>query len=674
MTTIDDIHYLKEHSMKESYMFFVDSKNRDKEKWETPQEYVVTFGTPFRNVYSLEILDASIPRTQYNIDTHNNTLVYKLDKEYSDAEFDEGGYEQIEIPIGDYNEESLINVINEKFTEKGVNVIIQNVSERADERSTFVFKSNVEFRLDMQVSTMATVLGFDMPTQDDHNGVLYEKAPQYTKAVVHNGSAYERLKYSRRMVYGSLPVQGSGQIFYLYRSLILASNEDTVLFDPSQHIRFHFRVSSEHNYRRFQRLRLKVRLNANVDEGASVAQYFVYSNVKYNTVYAEADYVQQFRGVLKYEQDRDAFSNDFSGYLVADVNEGEQYAKPIESEWYSGSNSGLYFTEGEYVMFFQTSHNFQVYLAESNGDDYVSTYREYFPTPTPTVTHTIGTPTYTMSDTVTNTIGTPTPTISETAITPTVTAPTPTDTITMTHTVTESPTVTHTMSGTITMDVQTPTDTVTVGTPTVTMTQTSTGTVTHTNTAPSPTVTITETLPYPENNELLPLGSNEDKFEKRIINGVFMVPAIDIELGEPGNKIEAPGIYSLIGDRYVILRCPEIEQHMYRSRSYERHTMGLAKFKLAAEGYDDTRMDFTNLPPREFHPIGKLTHMTLRFERPDGSLYNFRGVNHTITMVVRYYEPKQTMPFTNYTLNPEYNPDFFKYIQDQESESEEEDD
>jgi hypothetical protein len=146
--------------------------------------------------------------------------------------------------------------------------------------------------------------------------------------------------------------------------------------------------------------------------------------------------------------------------------------------------------------------------------------------------------------------------------------------------------------------------------------------------------------------------------------------AFILETNEKPYTVTAPGLYSLTGDRYIILRCPQIEQHLYRSRAYERYTMGLAKFKLSVYGYDDTRFDYSKTPIREFHPIGKLSQLSFRFERPDGELYNFKGINHTLTFVVQYYEPVQQGEFDKYTLNPDYDPDYFRYIQNQESESE----
>lgn len=132
-------------------------------------------------------------------------------------------------------------------------------------------------------------------------------------------------------------------------------------------------------------------------------------------------------------------------------------------------------------------------------------------------------------------------------------------------------------------------------------------------------------------------------------------------------KIIAPGLYSLLGERYLTLHCPEVEEHLFKFRAYENFTMGLAKFKLSVQGFEDERFDFSTTPPREFHPIGKLPSLTFQFKNPDGSFYNFRGINHTLTIIIRYYTPIQTeesIRVFKSKLNPDYDPDIFRYMQD----------
>lgn len=112
------------------------------------------------------------------------------------------------------------------------------------------------------------------------------------------------------------------------------------------------------------------------------------------------------------------------------------------------------------------------------------------------------------------------------------------------------------------------------------------------------------------------------------------------------------GIYNLLGDRYIILRCKEIENHIMSSiKSFNavnsetnsleerQYDTGIAKFKMSVVGFREERFDFNTLPPQEFHPIGKLTSLSLSFENQDGREYDFKGVNHTITLAINYYKP-----------------------------------
>ena len=140
------------------------------------------------------------------------------------------------------------------------------------------------------------------------------------------------------------------------------------------------------------------------------------------------------------------------------------------------------------------------------------------------------------------------------------------------------------------------------------------------------------------------------------------------------NAIYAPGMMYLIGDKYIILKCPEIEQHLYRSLSYSKYSLGLAKIRINSYGYNDEKTSFLKVPLREFHPIGKLSKITLRFETSRGTLYDFKGVNHNIVFAVYYYEPRQENIVKDSILNPEYNPNLINYLYTQEEQEGESDD
>ena len=101
--SIDDIDYLKQNSFQESFIFYVDSNDRDKRAYLKPSDYSISFEQPFRNVYGFEIIDASIPRTEYNVNSCCNTIRFSVDNQ---------AFKTVTIPEGDYNSETLIEKLN----------------------------------------------------------------------------------------------------------------------------------------------------------------------------------------------------------------------------------------------------------------------------------------------------------------------------------------------------------------------------------------------------------------------------------------------------------------------------------------------------------------------------------------------------------------------------------
>ena len=54
--------------------------------------------------------------------------------------------------------------------------------------------------------------------------------------------------------------------------------------------------------------------------------------------------------------------------------------------------------------------------------------------------------------------------------------------------------------------------------------------------------------------------------------------------------------------------------------------------------------------------------MTFRFETASGELYNFNGIDHTVTMIVRYYKVNEVQQLDAYVQNPNYQPNYLDYI------------
>lgn len=128
-------------------------------------------------------------------------------------------------------------------------------------------------------------------------------------------------------------------------------------------------------------------------------------------------------------------------------------------------------------------------------------------------------------------------------------------------------------------------------------------------------------------------------------------------------KIKPPGIVNVTGERFIILRCKEIEDHLYGSFSYSSFIPGIAMFKMGAvTDISNLRFDYVSLVRKPFHPIGKLTKLTFRFETVDGNLYDFKGVNNQMLMMIKFRVPTQKMEFERSILNPNYESDFIRYM------------
>jgi hypothetical protein len=127
-------------------------------------------------------------------------------------------------------------------------------------------------------------------------------------------------------------------------------------------------------------------------------------------------------------------------------------------------------------------------------------------------------------------------------------------------------------------------------------------------------------------------------------------------------QIYTPGIIALEGVRYVELHCPEIETHVLGNYSNFKYSPGIGLFKLIdTNTVSHLRFDFLNIIRKPFHPIGKLSRLTIQFTNRDGTFYNFKGVDHTVLISIKYYAPKQIKRKASSILNRLYNPNVLDY-------------
>lgn len=131
-------------------------------------------------------------------------------------------------------------------------------------------------------------------------------------------------------------------------------------------------------------------------------------------------------------------------------------------------------------------------------------------------------------------------------------------------------------------------------------------------------------------------------------------------------ELESTHLVDLTGVRYVMVRCPEIETYLYRERAYEPFYAGLGMVKLGGNGVREQRFDFVSFPSRKLvTPLGKMSSVTIRLEKPDGTVYNSRGIDHALVFVIHYYSgiKADSTPAQQRILNPTYSPHTNEYLE-----------
>ena len=127
--------------------------------------------------------------------------------------------------------------------------------------------------------------------------------------------------------------------------------------------------------------------------------------------------------------------------------------------------------------------------------------------------------------------------------------------------------------------------------------------------------------------------------------------------------LQSPGLMNLATESYITLRCEEFENHIRGSFDMRNTSPGLGIVNIDVQGYAVNRLEFFSVKYKQFHPIGTLSKMKLRFERcTDGEMYDFKNVDLHMLASIKFLRPKQLKHFERSVLNPEYNPDFMGYL------------
>lgn len=184
---MDDIEYLQAHGVEQTYVFLADSSQRDTAVYPTASEYDITFNAPFRNVVKFELLEVNIARTDYLVDSSENTLTYSLDTPTSIATWASdvaGNVRTVTVPPGDYNFPQLVDELNSQLANvanaysDATVVQVAQVTTPYDISNKIRFEASAPFCILASSSTMRTTLGLADPVDLTSTG--YSSVPGYS--------------------------------------------------------------------------------------------------------------------------------------------------------------------------------------------------------------------------------------------------------------------------------------------------------------------------------------------------------------------------------------------------------------------------------------------------------------------------------------------------------------
>ena len=604
--SIEDINYMKENSIKQSYTFIVDSFDRDRNMYPDPNNYVINFSTPFRNIIGMEIIDASIPRAMYTIDVDNNEIYYYIGNDTGD-EIIENGVQinnNANLILKNWNYTSNISNSSNLFNISSSS----NIShlEISGDRYAILNNSINLYNIYNNANNTNNIGGSTV-------GITFNLC--FRPLIYDYNIKYNIIDFSYDHIY--LNDTGTDIIF---KNISIDIEKDT----DDKHI-LTFAIGS-----RVEVLNININNYINIywsilnttwyigvfdiNNGLTVYKEIANCDKIYNVFYTKK-YIGKKHESLRIWGDNILQIKDFRIYNVPMTTSNNMLNTLSIINDLSEPNNTLpvWFKMKEIV-----NESNIINSGYNSTIDYKDIFKKIYIVPGD----------YTFKTFISKFIDLLDPDEIEIMFKETSSPPELTNLIDI---YSKMP---------LLIDMK--------------------------------RSTITENLGF----DLYPTQNNEDKYISKPYTNTDSALAKmfysrfntshDIETRINKYIITSPGIVYFIGNKYIIMRCPEIEEHLYRSLSYSKYTLGLAKFRVDSVGINSEKLTITKLPVREFHPIGKLSRMTLRFETKNGILYDFKGINHNIIFAIFYYEPIQKNIPSISILNPEYKMNYLDYLYKQE--------
>ena len=177
---MDDIETISKFGVDETYIFIADSSKRDKAAYPTAAEYEVTFNSQFRNITKFEVLQASIPRTDYLVDETECSFTYAIEQPTNINTWQDqltainpltgnSSIRTANITPGDYNFPQLVDEMNRVLEETSnafndtVTLRVSPTTNPSEISNKMTITSSGPFTLLGDQSTIKSTIGFGDP-------------------------------------------------------------------------------------------------------------------------------------------------------------------------------------------------------------------------------------------------------------------------------------------------------------------------------------------------------------------------------------------------------------------------------------------------------------------------------------------------------------------------------
>lgn len=167
---IEDLDFLYKNSVKENIIVLIDSNKRDQNIWNEPNDFQIDFVEPFKFIYGIDVLDVTIPRTMYSIETYNNSLSFKIG--YGDVN-DTNQYVTLSVDERDYTISEFLDELNSILNVHNISAEVPITKVSENRKSILMFSNNENpprpFVFNMMHSGIADNMGFNRVASSKHS-------------------------------------------------------------------------------------------------------------------------------------------------------------------------------------------------------------------------------------------------------------------------------------------------------------------------------------------------------------------------------------------------------------------------------------------------------------------------------------------------------------------------